>query len=463
MITKAVFYEFIKKYWAWLLIVGSAFLFYLLWSMHIPMNLCPDEYMRFDVPLWILRNHRLPIGNETELLNPIWGTSYAFSPYFPSIVAVFFMKIAACFSNDYNVLLHAARLVSVICGTLTVLLCLFIGRELFKRSGTKFLFAVLVGFLPQFAFLSSYLNNDVPSVCFSALILFSWVKGMKSHWDLKSCVLLGIGIAFESMTYYFSYAWIVLSVVVPIVSVFMDDSIKMKHVFLAKRTGLVFGIFMILAGWYFARNFYIYDGDILGSKFSSACAEINALPEYKPSAKANYKTEGLGFSAVLFNRVWHKISVYSFLCVFGYMSIYANFMVYKVYFVGVAFGVAMCAIFFIGKRSKFRKKTMRENNLELTSWNEIILMSGLILAMIIPYCLSMYFTWSWDYQPQGRYFMSALIPLMYLSSYGYEILTEKTQKYISKQVNLSVFIGLSYIELFFYVLFSLIIPNCWGN
>ena len=120
------------------------------------MNLCPDEYMRFDIPKWIFNNNKLPIGDEKELINPLWGYSYGFSPYFASIVSVFFMRLVSLFTDEATNLFLAARFISVLSGTGTVLLSLLIGRELFKLTVTRFTFAVIVGFLPQFVFLSSF-------------------------------------------------------------------------------------------------------------------------------------------------------------------------------------------------------------------------------------------------------------------------------------------------------------------
>ena len=51
---------------------------YFEWSSHLMQSWAPDEGMREDVVYWIAKNGRLPIGDEKELINPIWGFSYAF-------------------------------------------------------------------------------------------------------------------------------------------------------------------------------------------------------------------------------------------------------------------------------------------------------------------------------------------------------------------------------------------------
>ena len=56
----------------WVIMVGAL---YFCWACHLQQSWCPDEYMRDDVAFWILQNGRLPVGNEPELINPIWGFS----------------------------------------------------------------------------------------------------------------------------------------------------------------------------------------------------------------------------------------------------------------------------------------------------------------------------------------------------------------------------------------------------
>ena len=44
----------------------------------------------------------------------------------------------------------------------------------------------------------------------------------------------------------------------------------------------------------------------------------------------------------------------------------------------------------------------------------------MVLTMIIPVALSIYYSYTSDFQPQGRYIMSLLIPLMLFTTIGIE-------------------------------------------
>lgn len=138
-------------------IVFVAFLIYFCWSLCLPVQESPDEAMRYLVPHYILGHGRLPIGDEKEIVNTLFGFSYAFTPYGPSLFSAFFMKIAFLFTQNETILIIASRVPSVFAGTATVFLCLKIGSLIFEKKSTRWLFAILVGYLPQFVFLSAYL------------------------------------------------------------------------------------------------------------------------------------------------------------------------------------------------------------------------------------------------------------------------------------------------------------------
>lgn len=92
---------------------------YFEWSSHLMQSWAPDEGMREDVVYWIAKNGRLPIGDEKELINPIWGFSYAFLPYLPSIIGAFYVKIISIFTSSEIAIFLAPRMVSVFAGMIT--------------------------------------------------------------------------------------------------------------------------------------------------------------------------------------------------------------------------------------------------------------------------------------------------------------------------------------------------------
>lgn len=81
-----------------ILFVLVCFVLYFSWSLIIPFNNAPDEGMRYDIPFFIFSHGRLPQGNEAELIDPIWGQSYAYYPLLSYILSAFLMKLVSFFT-----------------------------------------------------------------------------------------------------------------------------------------------------------------------------------------------------------------------------------------------------------------------------------------------------------------------------------------------------------------------------
>ena len=166
---------------------GGVFIFIL--TLYISntmiMDHAPDEYMRIQIPFWIVSHGALPNGDEHELLNPIWGFSYGFTPYLPSLFASLFIKIASVFTENNQILLAASRFVSVLSITITWYVCCKIADRIIKTYACRILFSFMCCGLPQLIFLGSYFNNDMFGVMCSALIGFGWLRGDQDGWNVK--------------------------------------------------------------------------------------------------------------------------------------------------------------------------------------------------------------------------------------------------------------------------------------
>lgn len=417
----------------------ALFIFILLFflSAHLSINFFPDERMRYDLPKYILEHGILPVGDEMEIIDPIWGFSYGFTPYLPSLISVVFMKVASLFTTDASILLLAARMTSIISGVLTYLVCYSIGEEIFSSKKIIYLFSLLVAFLPQFIFLSSYINNDAFSVFTTSLILLMWIKGVKSNWSYKICVLLGISLGLCALTYYNAYGFILCSIFVYCISCY-----KAKFTFkdfLLKGIVIFLSAFVV-AGWFFIRNFIIHDGDFLGMTSMYECGEKYAMDGYQMSKRHTYQVMGLRHP--LLQPGWIVMTMQSFFCATGYMEHLISYPLLAIYviilFIGFVFGI-------------YKRKT------ELFKIDNYFLIC-LLLCMIIPILLSAHYSYSIDYQAQGRYIMSMLLPLMLIVSMGYNYLDGIMNGKILNKISISCVIVFTYILLFIYCLITYFMP-----
>lgn len=423
--------------------VFIAFLIYFSLSCMLPMEKAPDESMRYMVPEYIFQYHRLPAGTDMAVVDGVWGFSYAFTPYLPSILAAMLMRLAAVFTDSAKVLLIACRFVSVAAATGSVWLAFPIGKRLFADWKSRLLFALCVGFLPQFVFLSAYLNNDAFAVFTVMLILFAWLYGRERHWDYRSCLLLAVAIGLCVLTYYNAYGWVLCSIFMFFGSIWQDDAIERKWKHALSHGCMIAAVAFLLGGWFFIRNAVLYDGDFLGMDTMYECGELHAAVGYKPSERLLYAKAGLPVWSMLLDTEWIPDTLDSFFAVFGYRDIRTLDVIYVIYLLLAIVGLLGFVYGFC------RKKEMRR---------EWLLYGCCFLCMLIPLVLSIRYSYAIDYQAQGRYLMSALPALALFMAKGCQALDE-----IGKRKKKMVTLGMTtvWLLLFFFVFVTVMVPHLY--
>ena len=462
--------------------VTFAFLVYFAWAFIQPFNSAPDEYMRYQISQFIYQKGFLPLGSDPELINPIWGTSYGFTPILAYIIGAAFMKITSLFTTDSVALLMSARLVSVFCNTGTVIVCFRIADKLF--SGLyRWMFVIFVAFLPQFIFIGSYVNNDAMAIFSTALIVCSWIHGLTSHWSRSSCIELAVGISVCALSYYNAYGFILCSILL----YFADRLITYKVVLspdykfvkavdqhgyqdskkdvkqpgkppisgrqqfwsqTGRQVGLIIAIVFILAGWWFIRNAIIYQGDFLGLRTSDHCAQINAQEAFKPSHLPYNNHWNIWY--ILFDKRWLVISYKSLIGCFGYMEIWLNRAIYYGY--TVLWGISGIGLF------SWIINSLMRHTLKL-DLKKNLLPAVLLLTIPIPFLLSLYYSYYSDFQPQGRYLLPMLIPLMIFITKGLQLVIDKGFANIWIRRCIQILLCLLCVTAAVYCYFYILIPH----
>lgn len=279
-------------YWAKYMLIFSFFCISFGTSIFLKTEHAPDEAMRMLIPEYIVSHHTLPNGMEESVRHPLWGFSYALYPYLTAIISSVFMAITSLFTKSAAALLTAARLTSVLSGTGTLIVVFLIGEELFERRESALLGGIFVGFLPQFVFLSCYVNNDSFAVFTVALIIYFWIRGMKSAFCKKDCIGLGAGCGLCALSYYNAYAYLLCSILL-FFALMIHFRKPAKEIFV--KALAVFAIAFLIGGWFFIRNAVIHDGDLLGMRTSNESAALYAADEYKPENRQTPASEGWSF------------------------------------------------------------------------------------------------------------------------------------------------------------------------
>lgn len=379
-----------------MIILSGIFFLILAWKMDA--NAGPDEVFRYRVAEWIAVNNRLPTGFEDELIIPAWCYSYAFTPYLPSILAAFFIKIFSLFTSDAHMLLFAARLVNVFAGMGTIFTAIRAGDKLFTNKGSVCFFAAVAAYLPQFTFLSGYLNNDVMTALAAFMILDAVLEGERDGWTLRNMIYLAAGTGICLLTYYFGYGWVVFAVA----GFFLTSSrVEKDRKQTWKKAGIIALMVFVAAGWYFIRNGIMYHGDFLGYGAQSECVRIytsehNVIPANNPGKISMHLRD------MLHNGRWMETTTESFIGMFGGMIICLDGKFYDFYITAFWLCILLFALYRYRTKEKIR--------------TSFILM--LLFEIAFPIVFSIYSSYERDYSPQGRYLIAVLPAIAVFTAVG---------------------------------------------
>ncbi len=405
------------------LLVATAAAFYFSWSVMTPYGEGPDEAMHYDVVDFIHTYGALPRGDDPRIRNDIWGFSYAFSPILPFILGAGIDAVIKLFTKDFFTLVMGARMISILSGALCVFLVFRIGCHLFPGEKARYVFPVCVGFFPELAFLFTYINSDAFAIMTTALIVLFWVRGISSDWAIRDQIGLAAGISLCALTYYNCYGFILLSVPVFLFSLIAAGKDRR---FTAVSTGRIIVLVFLMCGWWFIRNGILYNGDILGRRTLNATEELYALPEYRPSNIRTPQKDGVSVFYMVFRMGWLKSTYESFIAMFSHYRLPGRvliFRIFKRYFALAAAGVTILFFRWIGKWRRLRSEKDLSTSVTASEraafGKNAVLHINLAFAACIPVGLALYYSYASDYQPQGRYIMPCIIPLMYFCVLGF--------------------------------------------
>lgn len=421
------------------------FCYYLIWTVSQPYNSCPDEKMKWDICKYIAEHNSIPDGRDESIRDSAWGISYAFQPILAYMICAVFVKIASIFTTQQFALVVAARLVSTISMTLTIYFVIKIANKLFKDKGIyKYLFIIFIAFQPITAFLASYINNDSTAILAISMIIYLWILGLESNWKTKHCILLGGAVGFCALTYYNAYGYILCSVLICLSSAVLN---KMDAKEIAKKALIVASVAFAVAGWWFVRNAIIYDGDILGTKTQNEYGDKYALEQYKPSVRKTPENSNESIWHMLNEDAWANTTAKSFVGIFGYHSILMSNKIYYSY-------LSLWLIGGLGCLLKFKDLFIYKKEEK----SKYILNYIFVIAIIIPILLSIIYSYTSDFQPQGRYIMGIIIPFVYFVVNGIQTMLEKFIKSEKIRNIIIIMIMLLIIAISFKAIFSYVRP-----
>lgn len=403
-----------------------------------PFGNPPDEYNRYLIPQYIAEHGTLPNGYEKSIRIPGYGFSYAFQPILPYMLQGYAMRFVRLFTDSDTALLYTARSVNLILGLFTALLVLLLSQKWFRDRRFGRIFAFLATFLPQSIFLHTYVNTDSCCMLSIALMLYGLTLGLEDAFSARSSLILSLGIILCALSYYNAYGYI-LSCILLFTVYFLSFS-RQKHSVAARgpfflsftprkahfdyRSFLRKGLFIsviVLSGiaWWFIRSAVLYDGDFLGLKTRNACASLYALPEYHPDTRLTWQNQGYSLLDMVRDSDFFTLSVLSFIGIYGPMTIITSVWVYRFYKTLFFLGLVLCILI---PHSTAEGKDDRKRKMSPPGGKgfRIFYHANMIFCILMPLLLSLIYSYSTDYQPQGRYLLPALLPLCHYTVRGLE-------------------------------------------
>lgn len=372
-----------------------------------PFGNPPDEYNRYLIPQYIAEHGTLPNGYEDSIRIHGYGFSYGFQPILPYMLQGYTMRFVQLFTDSEMVLLYTARLVDFCLGLIMAAMVLRLSKLLFTDQRLQYLFSFLVTFLPQSIFVHTYVNTDSCCMLSITIMLYGLIKGLKEHFSYRSCIYLSIGIILCTLSYYNAYGFILSCILLFIAHYisFAANTPRMDVIPFLKKGCFISAIVLLGISWWFIRSYLLYDGDILGLTSRDVCASMYALPEYHPDTRQTFQNQGYSAWEMLTETSFVNLSILSFIGIYGPMTIVTSIWIYRFYKYFFLLVLLAC-IFLQGKLFQTKKPQQR-------GWIVRFFHGNMIFCILMPAILSFYYSYTTDYQPQGRYILPMLLPFCY--------------------------------------------------
>lgn len=381
-----------------------------------PFGSPPDEHNRYLIPQYIAEHGALPNGYDEEIRIGGYGFSYAFQPILPYIIQGYAMRLVGLFTDSGLTLLYTARTVNFLFGLVMAVFVMLLGRKWFSDRRFAWIFAFLVTFLPQAVFMHTYVNTDSCCMMSTAIMLYGLTCGLKEGFRWSSSVMMAVGIILCALSYYNAYGYILSCIL--LFAAFYLTCTSGKFSFDWKpflKWGSLISV-LVLAGisWWFIRSAILYDGDFLGLQARENCAALYAIPEQHPDTRITWQNQGYTVLDMLRETTFLELSRMSFIGIFGSMSIPVSMWVYRFYRMLLFVGIVL-SLFIPLKKCKGVSGVFPQRR-----GLEVFFHLNMTFCILMPLILSIQYSYTTDYQPQGRYLLPALVPLGYYCVRGLE-------------------------------------------
>lgn len=358
-------------------------------ALTFPVLFNLDNHLNYAATEYLTEHRKIPVvaADDPEILFTEIGTTRSLRPPFTFIVSAVASHLTA------DIIGHSItrqRLGSPLIAALTVVV-MFVGFWLaFNHIGLALLGATTIGLLPKFVFLASCNNDDIGAVL-SVSLLFTSVLALR-RYQAKVPVLIALAFSFGLVLQTKFTAWLVL----PWFGVFCLILLRSNWRLIIKLSPLLISVFIFAGGWWVIFNMANY-----GFADPSAIAHAVKLQTALSSIQANsqgYLSTGVGLGDLLSNH--DQFLSNSFRSLIGYLQWIDLTVGTPAYlFYGLLFLIG-----FVGPAFRTRSATGQPAYIDYV-----------IIILLLSQCIFyLHHNLVRDIQPQARYVLPLIMPMVYL-------------------------------------------------
>lgn len=405
------------------LLIGFA-AYFTFTAYHLPIGAGPDHAAHKDVSVFIFRHGRLavfPRDEDTLKFTP-YGSTRALRPPLSYLVSASLARLLP------GSMVRSTRVfrygVGLMCAA-TVMLT-FVGLRVYFRS-TWFgvLGATLVGLMPQFSFLASYVSDDSGAIFSATLLIVAVLVVLRYGLRLSTVVLLGLSTGLVILSKLTAWLLLPFAYVIVIASL-REAKSRLPYLGVAWLLALLVG-----GGWWIGFNMWHYGvGDPLLFRVTADVAQRHAGIE-RPNSRG-FSERGVGFYDLTVRNYQNFIGE-TFKSTVGNLDRlrlrmgWPQYALYFSVFALAVIGYLWRLLWRVGRRTA-SFVGQRSDGI----WIETILLCAIVFQIY----MYVRFNVKHDIQIQGKYLIPVILPVLVLFFSSIQSLKYRLNRVLELQIDL---------------------------
>jgi len=380
-----------------LLVVIAFFAYYLTTAMALPYGAGPDYDAHFDGARFIFSEGRLAILPEdaSKLQFTAYGSTRALRPPLSYIVAAGAAQSLSWTGIELQILFRAGS--ALLCALTLGLIFSALSRHLNNRwlalSGV-----LLVGLLPQFAFIASHLNDDSAAIFSVTFLVYCLIRLLHEPVSPRAALLTGLAIGLVILSKF--TAWLFLPAAGIALALFARPLAGRWFISIVLLSaGIVLG-----GGWWIGFNIWHYGWNDpllfnIGKTLSEQFIKID------PDQVRGFAAEGISFADLVLGDYKNFVdeTLVAAIGNLDWLRLRLGLPQYALYTAVLVIGVIYVPLRWLAALSAAVRGRSSVDS------KRLLFESLLLLAIVFQFFVYAFYEWQKEVQVQGKYLLPVLI------------------------------------------------------